>query len=407
MSYAAPNISSAGLTLPLYNDILDYLIEQFRSIYGQDVYLGNDSSDYQMLSIVALMMHDSMQTAQLAYNNRGPLTAVGSGLDQIVAINGIARKTASYSTCEVVLAGTIGTVINNGRIRDANGFKWALPASVTLVSTGSPATGQATEVATCETIGAINALPGDLSAIFTPTAGWTSVTNDAAAVAGLPIETDAQLRARQSLSVERPSMNLLTGTWSALSSLANVTRVNVLENNTNFEDANGLPPHSISCIVEGATDAAVAQVIWENRGIGPLTNPVVASPDLESARHVDIVDPISSITTTINFYRPTYVPIFVTLEVTALAGYTSATTISIEQAIVAYLNSLQIGEGLTISALYGAALSVMPNLSRPLFSITALFAGAASSPQFSTDITIAIDEVTQGIEVGYITVNVS
>ena len=43
MAYTAPFIDDAGLHVPSYIDIRDDLIEQFKQIYGQDIYLENDS----------------------------------------------------------------------------------------------------------------------------------------------------------------------------------------------------------------------------------------------------------------------------------------------------------------------------------------------------------------------------
>jgi len=387
MSYTAPYVDSSGLTIPTYIDIRDSLIEEFKNIYGQDCYLEEDAADYQWICIIALRMYDMLSSVQLAYNNRGPQTAVGSGLDQVVKLNGITRKAATYSTCDVVLTGTIGTVITDGAVVDESGYVWDLPATVTLVSTGSPATGQATVTATCRTIGAISALPGDITAISTPTAGWTSVTNLTAAAVGAVVETDVELRDRQTLSVLRPSTDLLGGTIAAIASIEEVTRYNVLENATNEEDMYGNPPHSITCVVEGGTTTEVANEIWLNRGLGVYTNGDVV---------VNVTDPITAVITPIRFYRPIYVPIYVTATVYPMTGYTTATADAIQEALSDYLNALQIGEDVTISALYAAAMAVTSDIHKPSFSITLLTAAKVSSPQQTADIILAFNEVALG-----------
>ena len=114
MAYFKPYIDGSGLHIPSYLDIRDNLTEQFKSIYGQDIYLGNDSQDYQMISIFASMLYDTAQLLQIVYNNRSPKTAVGTALDSIVKLNGIKRKSASYSTVQLTLTGQIGTVVSNG-----------------------------------------------------------------------------------------------------------------------------------------------------------------------------------------------------------------------------------------------------------------------------------------------------
>ena len=395
--YFVPYVSSSGLHIPTYQDILDTMISDAQAIYGADIYLGIDTQDYQFLSVIASKQFDSLQAVQLAYNNTCPTTAIGSGLSSLVKLNGIARKAASYSTCEVTLTGTASVTITNGVVQDQSGILWDLPASVTLVAAGSPigSSYSWTGTATCETIGAQTALPATITTIATPTYGWASVTNATAAVPGLPVETDAQLRARQALSVSIPSLTKLDGTVAAIAAVANVTRYQVYENYTNLPLAgSGLPAHSITCVVEGGTDTDVATAIYNNRGIGCLTYGDVS---------VTITSVYSGIPTVISFKRSTPVPIYVHIQVHPLTGvisgqttYTSADTAAIEQALTDYLNSLQIGEAVTLSSLYGAALSVMDNLSLPNFSIKALTIGKTPSPLATSDLTLAYNEVSYG-----------
>lgn len=99
MAYFTPYVDASGLHTPTYQDILDDLKYKMKAIYGQDIYLENDSADYQMLSIFALKIADSYQAVHYAYNSRSPDTAIGAALDSIVKLNGIMRKSAGYSTC--------------------------------------------------------------------------------------------------------------------------------------------------------------------------------------------------------------------------------------------------------------------------------------------------------------------
>ena len=157
MAYTGPYIDDAGLHIPSYADIRDDLIEQFKRIYGQDIYLANDSQDYQMISIFALKTYDTMQLLQIVYNNRSPKTAVGTALDSIVKLNGITRKKASYSTCVVTVVGDVGTVIAEGVVDDTAGQKWSLPKNITLIANETEVTVQ------CNMLGAIEAAIGAIS----------------------------------------------------------------------------------------------------------------------------------------------------------------------------------------------------------------------------------------------------
>jgi len=358
--YTRPYIDSSGLHVPVYADILAAIITDVEGLYGSDIYLENDSADYQLLSIFALKIHDAMQAIQLAYNSRSPVSAVGAAFDSIVKLNGIRRKTPSFSTCQVTLTGTSGAVITNGIVQDLSGYRWKLPATVTI----GPAT-TVTVTATCETIGAINAAIGDISQIVTPTSGWTSVTNAVEAVAGQPVETDAELRSRQAISTELPSHSMFTGTVAAVANVSGVTRYKGYENNTNLEDDNGIPGHTISMVVEGGEDDDVAYAIYANKsgGCGTYGTTVTA-----------VLDPYYGLTIDINFYRPTYVDIYLSLTITPLTGYTSAIADDIKEALAEYLDTLEIGEDLTLSALYAVAMGVT-DIQKPAFSITALTAG--------------------------------
>ena len=58
-----------------------------------------------------------MNAIELSYNSRSPLTAIGSGLDAIIKLNGLSRKAASYSTCQITLTGTAETIITSGVVK--------------------------------------------------------------------------------------------------------------------------------------------------------------------------------------------------------------------------------------------------------------------------------------------------
>jgi uncharacterized phage protein gp47/JayE len=383
LAYTAPTITAAGLTIPLYSDVLADLIELAKSIYGDDIYLGTDSLDYQFISIFALKLTDAYNTAQLIYSNRSPATAIGSALDAIVKINGLERKSASYSTCQVTLTGIYGTTITGGIVADVAGNSWSLPTPITI-----PIGSTLTVSATCQTLGAITATVGQISTISTPTQGWTSVTNLVPAVAGQSSEVDSQLRSRQAISTQLPSQSLLGGTIAGIASVADVARYKVYENDTGSTDSNGIPSHSICAVVEGGTDTDIASEIYyrKNGGCGTY-----------GTTSVNISDPTYGTTTTIKFYRPTYVPIFATLGVHPLTGYTTANTTAIQTAVTNYLNSLAIGEELTISALWGVAMSTMPDLTNPVFSLKTVVAGTVIGSQTTSDIVIAFNSVTQGV----------
>jgi uncharacterized phage protein gp47/JayE len=359
--------------------------------------MGIDAALYQLCSVFALSWSDLANAVQQDYNSRSPVTAIGASLDTDVAYNGLIRKAASYSTCPVTLYGAPGTVVTNGKVQDSvpqQGYLWDLPATVQIGAGGTVAT-----VATCEIIGAVSALIGQINLISTPTAGWVSVTNSSPAALGQPIETDSQLRTRQAISTELPSETLLAGTAAAVAAVANVTRSLALENPTgsaitSWPPTVGSPPtnstwygppHSLTVIAEGGTLLAVATAIYDNRGIGCLTNGTTTQP---------VIDPNTGATFDVSFYLPTYVPIYVIVNAHGLTpAFTSAVQAAIQTAVVDYLNGLQLGATVSWSAINAVAMSAAGNLESPIFDVTTLYLNAAqTSPPwtFTTDADISM-----------------
>jgi uncharacterized phage protein gp47/JayE len=373
--YAPPSIGPAGLTINTYPSILADNLQAYLNIFGLNQYVAPDSAIYQLLSIISLKQSDANLGLQLAYNQASPQTAVGAGLDRIVKMNGLARSSFTYSTAILTITGSATAVLVNCFAQDQNGNLWSIPSPL-------PITGGAVDVvAVCTTPGNVTAEPNSINIKATPSLGWTSVNNAAPATSGDPVETDSELRARQAISVALPSRTTLQTTIASVLAVAGVTRVapgyptpggpgTSIENPTGATDSWGNPPHSISMVVEGGTDAAVAQAIYGARGIGCYTNGTTA---------VVVVDPNSGYSMTISFFRPTYIPIAVLVAVTPLAGFTSSTLAAIQAGIVNYLNSLSIGETVVYSELYGAALTARPNPDQPIFSIASIRSAALSA----------------------------
>ncbi|KVU18306.1 baseplate J/gp47 family protein [Burkholderia ubonensis] len=335
-------IDANGVTAPSYAEILDYWQTKYRSIYGQDTYLEPDSKDGQLLAVISAAFNDSNSVAIAIYQSFSPATAQGAALSSNVKINGIARKVASYSSADLVLVGQAGATITNGAAKDANDVKWLLPATVTI-----PPSGTVTVTATCAAIGAVAARAGTINQIATPAFGWQTVTNPADAAAGAPVESDAALRQRQTVSTALPSLTVLDGIIGAVANVVGVTRYAPYENDTSVTDANGIPSHSISLVVEGGDATAIANAIASKKTPGAGTYGTTAI----------VVTDIYGRPITIKFFRPTAAPIASTVTLKALAGYTTQTGQQIQQAVSDYINGVQIGGGLSGSVEWGDALT--------------------------------------------------
>lgn len=374
----APTIDASGITAPTYAEVLQYLQDQYRTIYGPDTYLEEDSQDGQLLAVFAAAINDANAVAVAIYRSFSPATAQADALSSNVKINGIRRNAASFSTADLLIIGQAGTTITNGVATDANKNKWTLPPTVTI-----PPSGQVTVTATCISIGAIAAASGTINQIGTPTLGWQTVTNPAAAATGAPVEKDAALRQRQTVSTALPSLTVLDGIIGAVWNVAGVTRVRAYENDSATTDANGLPPHSISLVVEGGDSTDIANAIAGKKTPGSPTYGTTAI----------VVQDVYGRPITIRFFRPSTANLTAALTIKALAGYTTAVGDAIKQAVADYINAVDIGGGVSGSVEWADAITAANGVGGgTAFKMTGLTLtgpGGAGAP----DVALAFNQV--------------
>ena len=371
-------VTAEGITAPDYQTVLDTITGYFQQIYGLDAYLEPDSKDGQMIVLVALAIHDANNTAISVYRSFSPATALGDALTSNVKINGITRRSATNSTVDLLLTGTVGTTITNGSVRDSNSVIWNLPATVVIGTDGT-----IVATATCASTGAVAALAGSITTINTPTRGWVSVTNPLAATVGVAAETDAQLRVRQSQSVALASLTPFDAVDGAIANVEGVTRHKLFENDTETTDANGLPAHSISAIVEGGDATEIANTIRSVKGQGVTTYGTTA---------VIVADKYGN-PYTIRFSRPVDVPVYVSITLKALTGYSSQVGDEIKAAVAAYINSLAIGDSVLLSRVYSPAnLGVVSGGNARFYDIMELLIGRSVAGVTAANLVVAYDE---------------
>jgi hypothetical protein len=373
-------ITSTGVVVPDCADVLAGIQDLFGSIYGADTVLNPNTQDEQMLAIFAQAISALNQLAAAVYNAYSPVYAQGAGLSALVLINAIRRLVPTYSTCTVTLTGTANTVINNGQVGDNQnlGTVWDLPSTVTI-GTG----GTVTVTATCTTPGAINLSAGQLSVILTPTLNWQSVTNGSNTPSvGSPVESDAALRERQVVSTAGPAVTPAASIAAAVANVPGVTNVAYDNNDTGSADGNGVPGHTISVIVVGGAQLAIATAIFNKKSEGTGT--------YGSTSQV-VVDE-NGVSDTINFYYATTTAIYAIFTVTPLTGYSLATASAIQAAVLAYIEGLDIGEPVVYFTLAGIA-TLQGTQYASQFSLESVTIGTTPSPVGTSDITIAFNAI--------------
>lgn len=342
MSYVKPYIDATGLHLPDYASVRDYLSGEFLRIFGQDLYLGEDSQDYQMISLFADALDDVNALVIEAYNSRNPDFARGTSLDLMLPLNGLSRLQATHSRVTLTLYGVQGAYIPAGSVAvDRDGHRWIIQDEVMIGSSGSGSVEARAEAAGNRTAGV-----GFIDGIGTPTSGWVSVSNLTEAMPGRDTETDAQVRARRLASVETSAVSLIESLYGALVEVPDVTRVTIYENKTGTFDLNGIPAHSICAVVEGGSQGVIAETILRKKapGCGLFGTTVVEAQDLFGN------------TVTVPFMRPVNSPMEVHIELKKLRGYSTESEALIAGAVAEYIRGFGIGQVLETGLLWGVVL---------------------------------------------------
>lgn len=372
----AAQVTADGISAPSYDDTFLSLQASYQAIYGTDVVLTPDTQDGQWLGILAQAFTDVNGAAIAVYNSFSPATARGNGLARMVKINGLSKQLGSNSTCPVLIGGTAGTTITNGRVEDTLGNFWTLPATVII-----PPESSITVTATAEPTGVITAGIGTITKIATPTLGWLTVTNEVQASPGSAVEGDPALRQRQTISTSIAAVTPLDAIIGAVADLPGVSRIQGYENDTNVTDTNGLPGHSICLVVEGGSATDIAHTIALKLGPGPGTVGTIS----------EVVNDAYGVPRTIRFDTPTYVRVVVNVTLKALTGYTAQIGNDLVKAIVAYVSGLTIGENVYLTQVITAAIQGSGGMGT--FNLTSLTMAAAPGTPSAADIPIAFDHV--------------
>lgn len=374
-------ISSTGYTCADYPTFLQFVQDQYRNIYGADVYLGADSMDGQWTAILAQALFDTAQLGQVAYNSFSPASAQGVGLSRVVKINGLRREVPSNSTVTLTIVGVAGTTITTGIAVDTLNQKWNLPGTVTV-----PGGGSIDVTGTADQEGAIQAAASTVTGIFTPTLGWQTVNNASAASPGAPVEADGQLRIRQAKSTALPAQTVIDATVAALSNLTGVSQVKSYENATESTDGNGLTAHSVCFIVQGGTLSDIINTIGLYKTPGTTT--FASGGNAHSGTYIDA----KGMPVPIHFINPAIpATIQITITISAASTWDSSFETQIGAALAAAVNAFPIGSNVVYTELFGVAYLAAPIPGS--FTVSSITIGKNSGMQSAANIQLAFDEI--------------
>jgi hypothetical protein len=161
-------------------------------------------------------------------------------------------------------------------------------------------------------------------------------------VEGEPIETDPEVRVRQSRSVALPAITILESIYASVAALTGVVRLKAYENDTDSTNDDTLPPHSISLVINGGDVAQIAQTIALEKSPGTSTYGSTST----------VVFDQNGVPSTIKFWQLLEVPIAVHIFIKPLVGYVSTTGDLLITSVSEFIDTLDIGEDSYLARLY-------------------------------------------------------
>ena len=293
----------------------------------------------------------------------------------------IAAGLAALFDTDNFLATATGSTLRLRAADQVSDFSVTFDSKMTLARLGTPVTFTGLEQgAYVLPIGALNVV--DSSVI-----GWDEVLNLVAGDTGRFVETDEQLRIRHAQTVRVVGAATVPAIRARLlQDVDSVTSVAVYENRSHLFDGL-MPPHSFETVILGGANQSIANKIFEVKPAGIETYGNTAVQVLDENNDLQII----------KFSRPTSKYAWIRVSVNALypeEPLPPAVVAAITSAVLAYGNSLGVGNDIITQRFYGYIYAATTGIG----SITveaAITASEVGTPIYSTsNISIARAEAS-------------
>ena len=391
-------LSSSGLIVADFNKIRDVLITLNKKIYGNDIDMSAESPDVQYLITIALIINNILQLTQYAYLNMDPNTAEGKYLDTLCQLSNIKRKNKSQSTARLYVKNVSDTEQTPDKItfvdRNNNTWTWDNPKSFGKKNTISWIKDQIIPIddVKCDSYGEITALGNHFDGSL-DSWNWDDINNNGDiystidngifqvlqiddAIPGGGMESDGNLRIRRNTSLGSRSVSVLSGLKAALLGINGIKDCwiynNISNNNELMEDGAQIALHDIYICLRYVEGVGVSRETIGKLIYNKLTPGIKTSDGNKVSIKYGSIESLE-IQKTNNYKYPIYwkkcTPI--TGKTFTITGtiydnfdYTgedntfhpATTTVEnrIVNAIINYLNNIQLSEGINLTTLGSA-----------------------------------------------------
>lgn len=227
--------------------------------------------------------------------------------------------------------------------------------------------------------GPVVAVSGSLTQIGTPVSGWDSVTNPLDAELGSNEETDAELKIRRENTLQSAGSATLEAIRARLRNLTGVVAAVGFENENLVPDDQGREPKSYEFVVQGGDEDEICQEIWDSKPGGIKTVGTIVCPIIDS----------QGFDQEVRFSRPTPVLIYIELDLSVSPEFPSNGIDQVQDALVAFGETLAIGEDVIVFPKTIAALNSITGITDIEIRI-----GKTASPTTNDNVVVDDNEIS-------------
>ena len=340
-------LTDLGFERPNYDDILEAQIDRAKELFGEDIDTNESTPLGKYIRLNCTDLAECWEILEKIYYARFPHTATGLSLDRLCPFAGISRNQATYATHNVIFKGTAGEYVPAGFEVSANDGSTVFHTYDALLIGED---GTVAGVVECEEAGTIgNVATGKIDTIVNPDINVESVEHLGIATYGEEIEKDVELRQRFDKSISGAGSGTKSAIEGAVSRVALVEGVVVVENDTS-STVDGIPPHAFETFVLApeSQDALIAEAIFNKKPVGIKSHGDVGVEVVDSggASHV------------VKFSRTIQVDVYIQVTISVTNLFETDGVDQIKNNLVNCINNLKNDNDVYLSSLYSYIYSV-------------------------------------------------
>lgn len=314
------------------------LVEVFKQAFGDTLRTDEESAQGQIIDYIASLVNNEDKIGLSIFNGMNYRNARGVTLSLIAISKGQPRRSGTkaiincdFTSSQVPYAINIGSIFKD-TVNSLQFTNESLINITTLTQSGQLIASKngKTDLIITNTLTAETYLP-NLTNIEI-----TSIQD------GTEDETDEELIERLSNSDSETGVNDVNAVFDRISANINVSRVTVIENDTDAT-VDGVPAHGIEALAVGGTDQEIAEAVFI-KASGTPTSGNTSATVFDSQGFPRII----------NFGRPNIINGYAKIRLTQREGQPiSVNEADLKQKTMNYINTLRIGKDISRTPIFG------------------------------------------------------